>query len=393
MSSDPRRPTITGSLGTAFRRIRSDEKRRIWPSEWHCARPVSPAGPWSATQTYYVGDVVSLAGNGYRCIVYHLNHTPPNVVYWEPIADDPLSVAFAGTWENIGAGLEPSAYRFNQGDTDVRLNVTGDEDTEDSLIFTITAAQFIPSETQRVIATMGASGEFQAEVDLMGSQTAQPGQVIFRRLLTPDLTGYIHFSSIGANFGDKLEITTSGVVPFSFGIVLQDHSVLGTRILSDASIEIGSGDGVAISGAGGSVNVNTTDVQIGGNDGVGINGHQGDVIIRTDVDLDSSPDSSIGIFADDGNAYIFGLFGVYIAAHLDVQSSTSYVFPGDPNQFLLSSARDLTVLLHKDNELLEPTTSFIVLSGESAFPRQLFRVDSDNTIHGPVGGAIIWDLL
>lgn len=177
MSDVPQRPTVAGSVGTSFRRIRNVEKRRIWPSEWHCVRPVSPAADWSATQTYYVGDVVSLAGNGYRCITYHLNQSPPDTAYWEPIEDDPYSVEFAGAWANIGGDLDPTAYRFNQGDTDLRINATGGEATSDSLIFTITAPQFIPDLTKRVIGTVGSS---QAAIDLMGAQTAQAGQVIFR---------------------------------------------------------------------------------------------------------------------------------------------------------------------------------------------------------------------
>lgn len=183
----PHRPTIVSSLGNAFRRTRSVEKRRIWPSEWHCVRPVAPAAPWTLGTIYYVGDVVSRAGNGYRCVNYHVaagGNTPPNVTYWEVITDDPYSVPFAGAWLNIGGNLDPSAYRFNQGDVDVRVNATGDEDTADSLIFTITAAQFIPVQTKRVIGTMGASGEFQAEIDLMGSESASPGQVIFRSIIS-----------------------------------------------------------------------------------------------------------------------------------------------------------------------------------------------------------------
>jgi hypothetical protein len=204
-----------------------------------------------------------------------------------------------------------------------------------------------------------------------------------------DPTGYLRFSSVGTNVGDKVEVTTSGTLPFSYGLDWDDHSALGVRLRADATFDISSDSGTSLSSPGGSV-VIASDVQISSADGVGIHALGGDIIINTSTGTD---ELSIGVISNSGNLYMNAFFGVYISATLNLQSSTHYPYPGDPGQFLLSSARNLTVLLHKDNEATEPTTSFIVLSGQTAFPRQLFRVDSDNTIHGPVGGAIIWDLV
>lgn len=46
---------------------------------------VPSATAWSALTTYLEGDMVSLAGTTYYCILGHLNHTPPNATYWAPM--------------------------------------------------------------------------------------------------------------------------------------------------------------------------------------------------------------------------------------------------------------------------------------------------------------------
>jgi hypothetical protein len=40
---------------------------------------------WSNATAYVVGDLVSLAGTNYYCILAHTNHTPPNSTYWYPL--------------------------------------------------------------------------------------------------------------------------------------------------------------------------------------------------------------------------------------------------------------------------------------------------------------------
>ncbi|WFT91415.1 glycosyl hydrolase family 28-related protein [Bradyrhizobium barranii] len=43
-------------------------------------------GAWSGATAYTVGDVVSLSGSSYACVLDHTNHAPPNVTYWQLLA-------------------------------------------------------------------------------------------------------------------------------------------------------------------------------------------------------------------------------------------------------------------------------------------------------------------
>ncbi|WP_245471193.1 carbohydrate-binding protein [Bradyrhizobium genosp. SA-3] len=43
-------------------------------------------GAWSGATAYSVGDVVSLSGSSYACVLDHTNHTPPNATYWQLLA-------------------------------------------------------------------------------------------------------------------------------------------------------------------------------------------------------------------------------------------------------------------------------------------------------------------
>lgn len=43
-------------------------------------------GAWSAVTSYVIGDVATLAGSSYRCKIAHINHTPPNGIYWDVLA-------------------------------------------------------------------------------------------------------------------------------------------------------------------------------------------------------------------------------------------------------------------------------------------------------------------
>ncbi len=49
---------------------------------------VSGVDAWSAITAYEVGDLASLAGVNYYCILAHTNQTPPNATYWYPLTDD-----------------------------------------------------------------------------------------------------------------------------------------------------------------------------------------------------------------------------------------------------------------------------------------------------------------
>ncbi|WP_247337463.1 carbohydrate-binding protein [Bradyrhizobium sp. 147] len=43
-------------------------------------------GAWSGATAYEVGDVVTLSGSSYVCVLDHTNHTPPNTTYWQLLA-------------------------------------------------------------------------------------------------------------------------------------------------------------------------------------------------------------------------------------------------------------------------------------------------------------------
>ncbi|MCD9898134.1 hypothetical protein QIH85_43010 [Bradyrhizobium japonicum] len=43
-------------------------------------------GAWSGATAYTVGDVVTLSGSSYVCVLDHTNHTPPNATYWQLLA-------------------------------------------------------------------------------------------------------------------------------------------------------------------------------------------------------------------------------------------------------------------------------------------------------------------
>lgn len=46
------------------------------------------AAAWASTVAYQIGDVVSLSGDNYHCILAHTNHTPPNATYWTVTTED-----------------------------------------------------------------------------------------------------------------------------------------------------------------------------------------------------------------------------------------------------------------------------------------------------------------
>ncbi|WP_454647790.1 glycine-rich domain-containing protein [Bradyrhizobium liaoningense] len=67
-------------------------------------------GAWSGATAYTVGDVVSLSGSSYACILDHTNHTPPNTTYWQLLAergtdgDDGAAATVAVGTVTTGAG-------------------------------------------------------------------------------------------------------------------------------------------------------------------------------------------------------------------------------------------------------------------------------------------------
>ena len=47
-------------------------------------------GAWSSATTYQINDVVTVAGTFYVATATNTNHTPPNVSYWQPLANPAL---------------------------------------------------------------------------------------------------------------------------------------------------------------------------------------------------------------------------------------------------------------------------------------------------------------
>lgn len=58
-------------------------------------------GPWNSGTTYAVNDAVSIAGSSYISILGSTNITPPNVTYWEILAEK--GTPGAGTGDMLGA--------------------------------------------------------------------------------------------------------------------------------------------------------------------------------------------------------------------------------------------------------------------------------------------------
>lgn len=57
-------------------------------------------GAWSGATAYAAGDVVTLSGSSYVCVLDHTNHTPPNTTYWQLLA----SIGPTGPTGPTGAG-------------------------------------------------------------------------------------------------------------------------------------------------------------------------------------------------------------------------------------------------------------------------------------------------
>lgn len=57
-------------------------------------------GAWSGAIDYVVGDLVTLSGSSYVCVLDHTNHTPPNTTYWQLLA----SIGSNGSTGATGAG-------------------------------------------------------------------------------------------------------------------------------------------------------------------------------------------------------------------------------------------------------------------------------------------------
>lgn len=57
-------------------------------------------GAWSGATAYAAGDVVTLSGSSYACVLDHTNQTPPNATYWQLLS----SIGATGNTGATGAG-------------------------------------------------------------------------------------------------------------------------------------------------------------------------------------------------------------------------------------------------------------------------------------------------
>ncbi|MET4721905.1 hypothetical protein ABIF63_006011 [Bradyrhizobium japonicum] len=68
-------------------------------------------GAWSGATAYSVGDVVTLGGSSYACILDHTNHTPPNATYWQLLASvGPTGNTGPAAWTPPAAWVTATAY-------------------------------------------------------------------------------------------------------------------------------------------------------------------------------------------------------------------------------------------------------------------------------------------
>ncbi|UEM08245.1 hypothetical protein J4G43_025830 [Bradyrhizobium barranii subsp. barranii] len=68
-------------------------------------------GAWSGATAYTVGDVVTLNGSSYACILDHTNHAPPNATYWQLLASiGPAGNTGPAAWTPPAAWATATAY-------------------------------------------------------------------------------------------------------------------------------------------------------------------------------------------------------------------------------------------------------------------------------------------
>src|SRR5262245_56130234 len=74
-------------------------------------------GLWSATTAYVVNDaVLGTDNNGYKCILGHTNHSPPNATYWLLMATIPAVEIDSVVVEIVGsAGKTLVTYIYSRG--------------------------------------------------------------------------------------------------------------------------------------------------------------------------------------------------------------------------------------------------------------------------------------
>lgn len=76
---------------------------------------VSGVTAWNSGTAYVIGDLASLAGVNYYCILAHTNHTPANATYWYPLVGSVYSIPTPYTSAGTGIfSLSRLKYRQDQ---------------------------------------------------------------------------------------------------------------------------------------------------------------------------------------------------------------------------------------------------------------------------------------
>ncbi|WP_246510191.1 hypothetical protein [Bradyrhizobium glycinis] len=71
-------------------------------------------GAWSGATGYAVGDVVTLSGSSYVCVLDHTNHIPPNTTYWQLLASKGDTGATGATGAGYG-GMSTTSLTIGTG--------------------------------------------------------------------------------------------------------------------------------------------------------------------------------------------------------------------------------------------------------------------------------------
>lgn len=72
-------------------------------------------GTWSALKNYSIGDAVFWSGTAYRANAAHINHEPPNTSYWDTVAikGDSGGLVWRGTWNSLTSYAVGDGVTYN----------------------------------------------------------------------------------------------------------------------------------------------------------------------------------------------------------------------------------------------------------------------------------------
>jgi hypothetical protein len=92
------------------------------PSKWGLsAQGINNTGAWNSVETYSPGDLVTLNGSSYLCVISNTNTIPPNPTYWLLFASkgDQGIQGYQGVQGPSGGPTGPQGIQGNQGNAGV----------------------------------------------------------------------------------------------------------------------------------------------------------------------------------------------------------------------------------------------------------------------------------